>query len=131
MRNKILPSVHRNEREEETEDGYFRMGLGRVDFENMAKDFQEEGREIVFSWIYKNLILKVISWLTGKDYDIDLIIPLVREAEDTFQETKTGKQKAAWVADQVIKILPTVATWIVNLLIELAVAYCKKQGWIK
>ena len=85
----------------------------------------------MISWIYKNLILKVISYLTGKNYDIDLIIPFVREAEDTFKETKTGKQKAAWVAEQVIKILPTVATWIINLLIELAVAYAKKQGWIK
>jgi hypothetical protein len=96
--------------------------------EDLEKDFQEEGRQIVISWIYKNLIVKIIGWLTGKDIDFDVILTFVKEAEDTL---KTGRDKASWVADQIIKILPTVATWIINLLIELAVAYAKKQGWIK
>ena len=82
----------------------------------------------MISWVYKNLIVKIISWLTGQSIDFDVIVNYVKEAEDTL---KTGRDKASWVAEQIVKILPTVATWIINLLIELAVAYCKKQGWIK
>lgn len=80
------------------------------------------------SWFYKNVIVKLVAWLTGQNIDFDVILTWVREAENT---RTTGRDKASWVADQIIKILPTVATWIVNLLIELAVAYAKKQGWIK
>ena len=84
----------------------------------------------MISWIYKNLIVKVIAYLTGQDIDLDVLTPYVKEAENTFGG-KTGKEKAAWVAEQFIKILPTLATSIVNLLVEIAVAYCKKMGWIK
>jgi hypothetical protein len=66
--------------------------------------------------------------LTGKSIDFDVILTFVKEAENTF---RSGREKASWVGDQIIKILPTVATWVINLLIELAVAYAKKQGWIK
>lgn len=82
----------------------------------------------MISWVYKNLIVKIIEWLTGKTIDFDAILTYVKEAEGTFDR---GTDKASWVAEQIVKILPTVATWIINLLIELAVAYCKKQGWIK
>ncbi len=80
------------------------------------------------SWFYKNVIVRLIAWLTGQNIDFDVILTYVKEAEMT---KATGRDKASFVAEQIIKILPTIATWIINLLIELAVAYAKKQGWIK
>jgi hypothetical protein len=82
----------------------------------------------VFSWIYKNLILKIIGWLTGKDIDFDQIVEWVRVAEGTG---RPGKEKSIMVQDQISELFKILVPWILNLLVELAVAYCKKMGWIK
>jgi hypothetical protein len=98
-----------------------------VALESLEEDFQEEGRQIV-NWIYKTLLPKIIAWLTGKDIDFDKVTDLVREAENTLTR---GPEKAEWVKAQLSSLLNIAIPWILNFLVELAVAYCKKQGWIK
>ena len=82
----------------------------------------------MFDWIYKSLIPWLIKWLTGQDVDFDKIVAWVRTAETTG---RAGGEKATMVRQQMTDILGIVIPWVLNFLVELAVAYCKKQGWIK
>ena len=82
----------------------------------------------MINWLYSSLLPKIIGWLTGKDIDFEKVVDLVKTAEtmDT-----TGDDKAFWVKGQLNQLLNIAIPWILNFLVEIAVAYAKKQGWIK
>jgi hypothetical protein len=81
------------------------------------------------TWVYQKLLIAVINWLTGIGSDgFNKVTEWVQKAEMVFT---SGADKAAWVKEQIVNVLKITTPFILNLLTEVAVAYAKKQGWIK
>lgn len=81
------------------------------------------------NWIYEKLFMTVLSWLTGMGSDgFSKIIEWIRRAEETF---KNGADRAAWVKEQIMNVLKISTPFVMNLLVEMGVAFAKKKGWIK
>ena len=84
------------------------------------------------SWLQdeleKIIIPDVFQWLTGLQAEnFNSIVEWVLEAEAKFN---SGTDKAEWVKKQIADILKVALPWVLNVSVELAVAYAKKQGLI-
>lgn len=81
------------------------------------------------------LIVLVGEFLTGLSDKIfgelwKVIVHYVEEAEKKYGSGK-GKEKFEYVKRKVEEVYPTLRTWIINFLIEMAVAYLKTRGVIQ
>lgn len=78
--------------------------------------------------ILSKLFTAFVEYLTGqKQENFQKIVGWVLDAEQRYNE---GGLKAKWVREQIREVLKVTTPWIVNLLLELAVAYATKQGLI-
>jgi hypothetical protein len=85
----------------------------------------------------KFLIYQVIKWyakLTKKDFE--KAVALVSAAQDAFRVSANpspeerdiaNAKKREYVFNALRKALPVVATWALNMLLEMAVGYLKKN----
>jgi hypothetical protein len=73
-------------------------------------------------------IRKIILWLTGlTNLDFQKVVDLIKEAEKMFDN---GADRAKWVKDKLVELFAIATPFILNLLVEMAVAYAKDKGYI-
>lgn len=83
----------------------------------------------MLDWFYEKLLTRLVTWLTGIGADgFSKVVEWVQSAEVAFND---GASRAEWVKKQIATFLKISTPFIMNLLTEMAVAYAKKQGWIK
>lgn len=85
----------------------------------------------------KFLIHRIIAWYAGlTKKDFSNAVALVSTAQDEFRVSQNpspeerdiaNAKKREYVFNALRKALPIVATWALNLLLEMAVGYLKKE----
>ena len=71
---------------------------------------------------------RVIMWLVGvKATDFDRIVEWVKNAEANL----TGDAKGEFVRKQIELFLPVLTGWVMNLMVEMALGFAIKKGWIE
>lgn len=77
------------------------------------------------------LIKKVLSWLAGINAQTwEQAVRWVIDAETDLESLKTGAERKEWVATKIRAILPQIKNLALNILIELAVGFASKKGWV-
>lgn len=77
-------------------------------------------------------ITSVIKWLVRRLSNLsrdewDQVIDAVVYVEDDLPD---GESKRDYVTSVVRKLSPLVSAWVVNLVVELAVAYAQEKGYL-
>lgn len=78
------------------------------------------------SKLYKFFITKFLSWVAGlTTADFENALALAKTAENQFTTSET---KRGYVMGALKKAFPVVSGWILNMLLESAVAYLKRSS---